>query len=397
MINKRMIPSKIREEGRDTMEGNEETQIDPDLLENKKLLFTTINRNPNDDKPSKGDEYKKSGKSEEQVKNYDWLKIIGQGTFGVVYKAQYKPDGKIVAIKKVYQDPKYSNREFKIVVELDHPNCIKVHNYFFSSNEEKTDEIYLNLVMDYIPDTLYKILRFYYKKGYPFPNALGKIYTYQMLRSLAYIHNLNICHRDIKPQNILVDINTHRLVICDFGSAKQLKPGENSVSYICSRYYRAPELILGEENYGCEIDIWSIGCVVAEMFLGEPLFCGKNSKDQFVKIMNVLGTPTEQEIVAMCPNVNANLPQIKASGLKKRFKNPDPQLIDLLSKLLTYSPQKRLKPFEALLHPYFDDLRIQKLTINSRPVTDLFDFTPVEVGKNQALLSKLVPTWYRRP
>ena len=392
-----MYPARNQEIPRDGPDTGEEPQIDPDLLENKKLLFTTINRNPADDKPQKVDENKKNGRTEDEVNNYEWLKIIGQGTFGVVYKAQYKPESKIVAIKKVYQDPKYSNREFKIVVELNHPNCIKVHNYFFSNNEEKAEEVYLNLVMDYIPDTLYKILRFYFKKGYPFPNALGKIYTYQMLRALAYIHNLNICHRDIKPQNILVDINTHRLVLCDFGSAKQLKTNENSVSYICSRYYRAPELILGEENYGCDIDIWSIGCVVAEMFLGEPLFCGKNSKDQFVKIMNVFGTPSEQEIIAMCPNVNANLPQIKGTGLKKRFKNPDPLLVDLLNKLLTYPPQKRLKPFEALAHPYFDDLRLQKLTINSRPVTDLFDFTTVEVGKSQSLLGKLVPNWYKKP
>lgn len=100
-----------------------------------------------------------------------------------------------------------------------------------------------------------------------------------MLRSLSYIHNLNICHRDIKPQNILIDIKNHKLVLCDFGSAKELQKGQTSVAYICSRYYRAPELILGEESYGCEIDVWSIGCVIAEMYMGTPLFQGKNSKD----------------------------------------------------------------------------------------------------------------------
>lgn len=105
--------------------------------------------------------------------------------------------------------------------------------------------------MDFIPDTLYKILKFYAKKNFAFPVALGKFYSYQMFRALAYIHNLSICHRDIKPQNILIDVNTHRLALCDFGSAKQLKPNENSVAYICSRYYRAPELILGEECYSC--------------------------------------------------------------------------------------------------------------------------------------------------
>ena len=112
--------------------------------------------------------------------------------------------------------------------------------------------------MDYIPETMYRVLRYYVKMKMAFPDALGKIYAYQMFRSLAYIHSLGICHRDIKPQNILVDTQTHRVVMCDFGSAKKLQPGETSVAYICSRYYRAPELILGEEQYSVEIDIWSI-------------------------------------------------------------------------------------------------------------------------------------------
>lgn len=377
------------------IEETEEQMIDPDLFDKQKMVFTTLNQNYDKEEVQKDDD-KKPREVDETLK-YEWLKIIGQGTFGVVYKAQQKTeDRKIVAIKKVFQDPKYSNREFKIVVELNHPNCIKVHKFFFSQNTEKPNEVYLNLVMDYIPDTLYKILRFYVKKNIPFPNALGKIYSYQMFRALAYIHNLGICHRDIKPQNILIDINTHKLVLCDFGSAKQLKPGDSSVAYICSRYYRAPELILGEENYGQEIDVWSMGCVIAEMFIGEPIFTGKNSKDQFVKIMTVLGTPTAEDIYEMNPNIQTNLPQIKPVGLKRRFKNPDPLMLDLLSKILTYNPKKRLKPFEVLGHAYFDELRVQKLTINGRNVTDLFDFHPVEVGINNKLAASITPHWYKK-
>lgn len=382
------IPQQLSEE-------SEEQMIDPDLFDKQKLVFTTLNQNYDKDEAPKEDE--KKPKEIDETSKYDWLKIIGQGTFGVVYKAQHKlDDKKIVAIKKVFQDPKYSNREFKIVVDLNHPNCIKVHRFFFSQNNEKPNEIYLNLVMDYIPDTLYKILRFYVKKNISFPNALGKIYSYQMFRALAYIHNLGICHRDIKPQNILIDINTHKLVLCDFGSAKQLKPGDSSVAYICSRYYRAPELILGEENYGPEIDVWSMGCVIAEMFIGEPIFTGKNSKDQFVKIMSVLGTPTPEDIYTMNPNIQTNLPQVKPVGLKRRFKNPDPLMLDLLSKILVYNPKKRPKPFEILSHSYFDELRIQKLTINGRTVTDLFDFNSVEIGQNQKLATSIIPQWYKK-
>jgi serine/threonine protein kinase len=372
---------------------NEEVQIDPELFNKNKPLFTTIKTEDTTKKKKKSPQ--SQNRNEDEASQYNWIKIIGQGTFGVVYKAELIKDKKKVAIKKVYQDPKYSNREFKIVVELDHPNCIKVHHYFFTK-KEGSEDVFLNLVMDYMPDTLYKIFRFYYKKNYAFPNALGKIYSYQMFRALAYIHNVNICHRDIKPQNILIDIKDHKLVLCDFGSAKKLEKGQTSVSYICSRYYRAPELILGEEAYDCQIDVWSIGCVIAEMFLGIPLFSGKNSKDQFLKIMNVLGTPTQEDIEGMCDSVQVNLPEIKGCGLDKKLKNADPLLIDLLNKVLIYNPKKRIKPFKALAHPYFDDLRAQKLTINGRKFTDLFNFTPIEIGKYKKLAKDLVPSWYNK-
>lgn len=369
---------------------SDEVQVDPDLLNNQLLRSTMRKEGAGEPKESL-----RVSKDKDETSKYNWVKIIGQGTFGVVYKAESIDDRKIVAIKKVFQDPKYSNREFKIVINLDHPNCIKVHKYFFTANEEKPDEKYLNLVMDYIPDTLYKILRFYYKKNMEFPNPLCKIYSYQMFRALSYIHNLNICHRDIKPQNILIDIDTNKLVLCDFGSAKVLKPGESSVAYICSRYYRAPELILGEDNYGLAIDVWAIGCVIAEMILGEPIFPGKNTKDQFIRIMHVLGTPTPQQLTTMCKNANIGLPDVKGVGLRQKLKDADPQLVDLLSKVLVYNPAARVKPLNALLHPYFDTLRSQKLTINGKNITNLFDFNHTELGGDEEIIKKLIPAWYK--
>ena len=119
--------------------------------------------------------------------------------------------------------------------------------------------------MDYIPDTAYRVMKQYLKMKQMVPNLLVKLYSYQLLRSIAYIHAKGICHRDIKPQNILVDTGSHILKLCDFGSAKQLVRGEPNVSYICSRYYRAPELILMEKDYGKEVDIWSTGIIFGEL------------------------------------------------------------------------------------------------------------------------------------
>lgn len=164
---------------------------------------------------------------------------------------------------------------------------------------------------------------------------------YQLFRSLAYIHSLGICHRDIKPQNLLVDQSTGVLKLCDFGSAKQLLHGEPNVSYICSRYYRAPELIFGAINYTTNIgeapegglsgghpvlirhvvpfsDVWSAGCVLAELLLGQPIFPGDSGVDQLVEIIKVLGTPTREQIREMNPNYTEfKFPQIKSHPWQK--------------------------------------------------------------------------------
>lgn len=368
--------------------GNDEGYVDPDLAEGKPLYITQVGAHQGTQEDN-GHHPKEEG----SVEKYEWVRVIGQGTFGIVYKVTDKQTKKNLAIKKVFQDPNYRNREFLIVVELNHINCIKVHNYFFTNDQGQQ---FLNLVMDYIPETLYRVLRYYKKKAMPFPDPLGKIYAYQMFRSLAYIHALGIVHRDIKPQNILVDTNDHRLVICDFGSAKKINPGERSVAYICSRYYRAPELILEQDKYGPEIDVWSIGCVIAEMFLGDPIFPGTGSRDQMIKIVGVLGPPTAAEITAMAKTNNIKLPAVNPTGLAKKFTpQTNPLAIDLLSKVLVYDPKKRLHPLEALMHPYFDELRNQKLTINGKEIVDLFNFTNEELSSKPSLASSLIPSWYQ--
>jgi serine/threonine protein kinase len=140
----------------------------------------------------------------------------------------------------------------------------------FNFLKKGTDE-YLNIVMEYIPETVGRVIRTMKKHNKKVPNVLTKVYMYQILRSLCYIHSLGISHRDIKPNNILLDHNTHEIKLADFGSAKRLirdNKGPINASYICSRYYRAPELIFGRTDYTDKIDIWSAGCVMAELMLG---------------------------------------------------------------------------------------------------------------------------------
>lgn len=124
---------------------------------------------------------------------------------------------------------------------------------------EKQDELYLNLVLEYVPETVYSISRQHQKSKIALPLLYVKLYLYQLSRALSHIHALGICHRDIKPQNLLINPENQQLKLCDFGSAKALVKGEPNVSYICSRYYRAPELIFGSTDYSTAIDIWSEG------------------------------------------------------------------------------------------------------------------------------------------
>lgn len=281
--------------------------------------------------------------------------------------------------------------------ELYHPNVITMKHAFYTSGD-KTDEVYLNVVMDYIPETVYRVMRHYVKMKQSVPILLVKLYAYQMFRALAYVHSLGICHRDIKPQNLLVDPATHILKLCDFGSAKKLVKGEPNVSYICSRYYRAPELIFGCTDYNCIIDVWSVGCVIAELLLGQPLFPGESGVDQLVEIIKVLGTPTKEQIMAMNPNYTEfKFPQIKAHPWKKVFRSRTPaDAIDFISKVLVYDPTERLKPMECLLHPFFDELREEGCKLpNGNPLPDLFNFTKEEKSTTTAeVIEQLTPSWY---
>eukprot|EP00093_Oithona_nana_P010698 10698.XXX_651009_652385_1 [CDS] Oithona nana genome sequencing. len=326
--------------------------------------------------------------------SYTDTKVIGNGSFGVVYQAKLCETGEMVAIKKVLQDKRFKNRELQIMRRLEHCNIVKLMYFFYTSGEKK-DEIYLNLVLEFIPETVYKVARQYAKSKQSIPGTFIRLYMYQLFRSLAYIHSQGICHRDIKPQNLLLDPESGILKLCDFGSAKHLVRGEPNVSYICSRYYRAPELIFGATDYTTNIDVWSAGCVFAELMLGQPIFPGDSGVDQLVEIIKVLGTPTREQIKEMNPNYTEfKFPQIKAHPWQKVFRaRTSPEAIDLVSRLLEYTPSARITPLQACAHTYFDELREPGTKLpNGRDLPPLFNFTDSELKIQPTLNSQLIPS-----
>nr|GMC82760.1 shaggy-related protein kinase epsilon-like [Ipomoea batatas] len=288
---------------------------------------------------------------QKQVLSYMAERVVGTGSFGVVFQAKCLESGEAVAIKKVLQDRRYKNRELQIMRMLEHPNVVQLKHCFYSTTEN--NEVFLNLVLEYVPETVYRVSRHYSRMNQHMPVLYVQLYTYQ-----------------VKP-------HSHQLKICDFGSAKMLVPGEPNISYICSRYYRAPELIFGATEYTTAIDVWSVGCVMAELLLGHPLFPGESGVDQLVEIIKILGTPTREEIKCMNPNYTEfKFPQIKAHPWHK---------------------------LEACAHPFFDALRDPNASLpNGRPLPPLFNFTPqakpyAELsGVPDELRNRLIPEHARK-
>ncbi|XP_022663059.1 glycogen synthase kinase-3 beta-like isoform X2 [Varroa jacobsoni] len=323
---------------------------------------------------------------------YKEIADVGKGTFGTVRK-MITFEGSTFALKCLEHDPRYKNREISIMKELDHCNCCRLFYYFSEQIDEGTADLRINLVMEFMSDNLAALLYKYRRTGDEIHPFMIQLYLYQLLRGTAYMHSKKIAHRDIKPQNILIETSTSLLKLCDFGSAKMLNEGEPNVAYICSRFYRAPELILGNTNYDVSVDTWAVGCVFAELYLLKPLFLGDSSIDQLTEIIRVLGTPTAEQMDKLHPRFPKMLKKREPMSLSKVLKNkPTPKAIHLLTKMIQYTPDCRIRCWEALAEPLFDDLRrVGARQPDGRPLPNLFDFTPRELEQNPVLNQLLVP------
>jgi len=267
-----------------------------------------------------------------------------------------------LAIKKIEKPfehkvlAKRTLRELKIMRLLHHENIIQIHKILLPKSREDFDDVYLCMPMQ--EADLASII----KSSQPLSEDLIKFLIYQILRGLKYIHSAGIIHRDIKPRNLLVNSECD-LKICDFGISKTLHcnyENKEMTDYVGTRWYRAPELLMESGEYGPHIDVWSVGCILGELYRRRPLFQGASTKDQLDQIFNIFGTPDE-ELIEKIPKpgmqkmLRAYVP-VKAKDLKGVFPQADEMAIDLLDRLMKLDFRKRITVDEALRHPYLEDL-----------------------------------------
>ena len=251
--------------------------------------------------------------------------------------------------------------------------------------------------MEYMPTTVNRFIARMKHLKRVIPPIIIKVIMYQLFRSLAYIHSRSICHRDVKPENILFNPDTGVLKLGDLGSAKTLVKGEPNVSYICSRYCRPPELLFGSPDYSTKVDMWSSGCVFAQILLGKPIFAASNNLDQLFEVIKILGTPTSKDVAEMNEKyARFAFPVIEPVPLKSVLcTGTSDDAIALLSQLLSYSPSTRPHPMVACNHSFFDELREKGTKLpNGAELPPLFNFTPEEREMQCQLKIQLDPALF---
>ncbi|XP_021899737.1 cyclin-dependent kinase G-2 isoform X1 [Carica papaya] len=302
------------------------------------------------------------------VDEFERLNKIDEGTYGVVYRARDKKTGEIVALKKVKMEkeregfPLTSLREINILLSFHHPSIVDVKEVVVGSN---LDSIFM--VMEYMEHDLKGLME---TMKQPFSQSEVKCLMLQLLEGVKYLHDNWVLHRDLKTSNLLLN-NRGELKICDFGLARQYgSPLKPYTHLVVTLWYRAPELLLGAKQYSTAIDMWSLGCIMAELLSKEPLFNGKTEFDQLDKIFRTLGTPNETiwPGFSKLPGVKVNFVKHQYNLLRKKFPatsfTGSPVLsdagFDLLNKLLTYDPEKRITADAALNHEWFREVPLPK-------------------------------------
>lgn len=332
---------------------------------------------------------------------YVIIEPIGTGAYGVVVSAQdtmaADPENNMVAIKKIekaFEQKTYAKRtlrEIRILRLLNHENVVKLKSLQMPEAFDKFNDLYQ--IFELMDTDLATII----KSPQPLSAEHCQFFLYQVLRGMKYIHSAGILHRDLKPRNLLVNSNCD-LKICDFGlSRADLAAIQAKVpamtDYVATRWYRSPELLLSNKNYTKAVDVWSIGCIFAELLGRKPLFPGSDTKNQFDIILDILGSPTEEEIEHF-HNVEIkeflkSQPKRKPKSLESMFPSATPIALDLLKRLLMFDESKRITIDQALEHPYLEELHDPTDEPVTSPVA-LYDFEFEKFSLTVAELKKLI-------
>lgn len=293
------------------------------------------------------------------LKRFHLHKKIGKGAYGVVFQATDKKTKEMIALKKLYDafrcevDAQRTFREVMLLQELNgHENIIRLLNVIKAENNMD-----LYLIFEYMETDLYNVI-----KANLLQDVHKRFIIYQMLKAIKFIHSADIIHRDLKPSNIFINSDC-QIKIGDFGLARTLSgSGKSSApivtDYVATRWYRAPEMLLGSKCYSKAIDMWSVGCILVELMYGHALFPGQSTKDQIMLVLQVTGLPDKDSynIIKEKYKLDAeyyHLPDnIKKRSLRAYMPNAEKDCYDLVTKLLSFDPDKRLTVEEALEHPY---------------------------------------------
>eukprot|EP00762_Andalucia_godoyi_P008249 ANDGO_02996.mRNA.1 Extracellular signal-regulated kinase 1 len=288
---------------------------------------------------------------------YEVKKAVGFGSYGYVCSGTNVDSGERVAIKKIPKvfkdliDGKRILREIKLLSHFNHENVISIRDIMKPRSKTRYEDIYIvNELMD---TDLHQVIRSKQKLS----DEHHQYFIYQVLRGLKYIHSASVLHRDLKPSNLLVNGNCD-LKICDFGLARAVDPEDaiNLTEYVVTRWYRPPELLLMCPTYSKEVDVWSVGCILAELINRRPIFPGKDYVHQLQLIFEVIGTPAEHESRHVTnPEAIRYLKNLKPRppvDLRKVIPTGTPEALDLIKRMLTFDPKKRITVEEALAHPY---------------------------------------------
>ncbi|KAI7362612.1 Mitogen-activated protein [Hortaea werneckii] len=320
---------------------------------------------------------------------YDIQDVVGEGAYGVVCSALHKPSGQKVAIKKItpFDHSMFclrTLREMKLLRYFNHENIISILDIQKPRNYEGFYEVYL--IQDLMETDMHRVIR-----TQELSDDHCQYFIYQTLRALKAMHSANVLHRDLKPSNLLLNANCD-LKVCDFGLARSAASTEDNqgfmTEYVATRWYRAPEIMLTFKEYTKAIDVWSVGCILAEMLSGKPLFPGKDYHHQLTLILDVLGTPTMEDYYGIksrrAREYIRSLPFKKKIPWRAMFPKASDLALDLLEKLLAFNPVKRITVEEALRHPYLEPYHDPEDEPGAEPIPEeFFDF-----DKNKDNLSK---------